>query len=307
MNSPALQTKRENACELCGLRLPSHPVTNAGGRRFCCLGCAHVSAILDEVGAESEAGRKAVAAARRQGLISSDVPPGPQVGELPKTVREETRLRVEGLSCPSCAWLVESVLATQKGVAEAEVDYLSDTVRVVYDLSKTSEEELASAVAEAGYRLSSLEEEGGKEERRNLLRLALAAFVAMNEMILAWVGYSAFILGSSDLQALLVGWVQLAFALPVITWSAMPLYRRAVAAFTRGRVVMETLLSLGVLAAAALSFYSVLTGSAHTYFETATMLVALSLGAVNGWLHLLFRVARPFIASPVKSCHFCPL
>ena len=278
MNSTALQPEKENACALCSLPLPSKPVRDAKGRAYCCHGCAHVAAILEEVGAESEAGRRALAAARQRGLISTDEEPGQCEIKLPETVREEVRMRVEGLACPSCGWLVESVLATQEGVARAEVDYLSDTVSIEFDLSKTSGDELAEAVAEAGYRLSGLEGDARRGETIDLIRFALAAVVAMNQMVLAWVGYGAFFSSTVDTWALLVGWVQLVAAVPVVTWSAAPLYRRALAAIARGRVVMETLLSLGVLAATGLSAWSIISGQAHTYLETATMLVALSLG-----------------------------
>ena len=278
MNSSALQPKKENACALCNLPLPSKPVRDEKGRSYCCHGCAHVAAILEEVGTESEAGRRALAAARQSGLISTDEEPKQCQSRLPDTVREDVRMRVEGLACPSCGWLVESVLTTQKGVVRAEVDYLSDTVSIEFDLSKTSRDELAEAVADAGYRLSGLEEEGRRGETTDLIRFALAAVVAMNQMVLAWVGYGAFFSNTVDTWALLVGWVQLIAAVPVVTWAAMPLYRRALAAIARGRVVMETLLSLGVLAATGLSAWSIISGQAHTYLETATMLVALSLG-----------------------------
>jgi Cu+-exporting ATPase len=277
MSDPALQPEKENACALCGLTLPSHPVADRSGRKFCCHGCAHVSAIIDEVGAESEAGRKALAAARQQGLISTETEKPHPVCELPESVREEKRMRVGGLACPSCAWLVEAVLANQPGVALAEVDYISDTVRVVYDLSKISDEDFAGAVSEAGYALRPLGDEGSGEWVE-ILRFALAVVVAVNLMMLAWVGYESFFTGTADPLALAIGWVQLIAAVPVVTWASMPLYRRALAALARGKVVMETLLSLGIIAASALSLSAILTGSAHTYLETATMLVAISLG-----------------------------
>ncbi len=287
MNSTALQPEKENACALCGLPLPSRPVEDGKGHKYCCHGCAHVSAILDEVGAESEEGRRALSVARQQGLISTEEKPKP-VCDLPDSVRDEKRMRVEGLSCPSCAWLVESVIANRPGVAEAEVDYLSDTVRVVYDLRKSSEEDFSAAVAEAGYALRPFEGTGSGEWLE-LLRFALAAVVAVNLMMLAWIGYGAFFAGADDALAVTFSWVQLILAVPVVTWAASPLYRRAWAAIKRGRVVMETLLSLGIIAAAGLSAFAILAGGSETYLETATMLVAISLGgrALERWLKQL--------------------
>lgn len=285
MSTPALQPDRENACTLCDLPLPTKPVEGSAGKRYCCHGCAHVDAILDAVGSDSEVGQKTLSAARHLGLISA-----PQTKrdtqELPPEIRDELRLRVEGLACPSCAWLVESVISSQPGVAHAEVDYLSDTARIVYDLRKTSYDNLASSVAGAGYGLSALDEKGGKEERRDNLRLVIAAIIGMNLMVLSWVGYEATLTGLTGPRNNFIAWISLLAALPVVTWSAAPLYRRAAAALFRGRVVMETLLSLGILSAVALSAAAILTGYPHIYLETATMLVAISLGgrALERWI-----------------------
>ncbi|MBM4081694.1 MAG: cation-translocating P-type ATPase, partial [Planctomycetes bacterium] len=293
MSAVALQPATQAVCALCGQRLPARPSQGD----YCCSGCAHVAAILQAVGPETEAAQRALKAARARGLLSAPAPLASQstthhslltthTGDVPPEAREELRLRVQGLACPSCAWLVEAVLTSYPGVAEARVDYLSDTARVVLDLRLTSREAIERAVAEAGYGLAPLETEGDPEERRDLLRFALAAFVAMNQMTLSWVGYDAFLTGQDDPRALVVGWLQLALALPVVTWSALPLYRRALAALRRGRAVMETLLSLGVLAATALSLAAVLAGQTHVYLETATTLVALSLAgrALERWL-----------------------
>ena len=287
MNSTALKPEKESACALCGLPLPSHPVSDGKGHKYCCQGCAHVSAILDEVGAESEEGKRALSVARQQGLISTEEKPKP-VCELPDSVRDEKRMRVEGLSCPSCAWLVESVLANQPGVAEVVVDYFSDTIRVVYDLRKSSEEDFSAAVAAAGYALRPFEDQGSGEWLE-LLRFGLATVVAVNLMMLAWVGYGAFFSGTADALAITLSWVQLILAVPVVSWAALPLYRRAWAALRRGKVVMETLLSLGIIAAAGLSAFAIFTGNSETYLESATMLVAISLGgrALERWLKRL--------------------
>jgi heavy metal translocating P-type ATPase len=272
-------------CALCGLALPTRPVAGDGDRAYCCHGCAHVDAILRTVGAESDAGRLALDAARQRGLLSvPDAPPVEEI-DLPAAVREEARLRVEGLACPSCAWLVESVLRSVPGVASARVDYLSDTARIVFDIRSVEVETLARAASQAGYGLSSLESGVSGDERRDQIRLSVAAAVAMNLMALAFVGYDSFFTGLSESTGAMLAAVQLLIAIPVVTWCALPIYRRALAALRCGRVVMETLLSLGILAAAGLSTGAVVAGLEHLYLETATVLVTLALGgrALERW------------------------
>jgi heavy metal translocating P-type ATPase len=274
---------------------------------YCCGGCAHVAAILQSVGAESELGRLRLDAARRNNLLSTDGSPldvfDSAIRHPPSAIchpvlsperREELRFRIEGLACPSCAWLAEALLAGVEGVALAEVDFISDTARIVFDLLKTSRQAIVRTLAAAGYCLVPLDGDGNaadatrglSTEHVDLIRLALAAFVCCNLMMLAWVGYDSFLSGEGEGPARGVAWMQLLFALPVVTWSAMPLYRRALAALRHGRVVMESLVSLGIVVAVLLSVVALVSGEIHVYFETAAALVAISLGgrALERWL-----------------------
>jgi heavy metal translocating P-type ATPase len=281
-------------CDLCGLPLPSRPVVGGEGRAYCCHGCAHVAEIIEAVGEHSDAGRLALEAARERGLISTATPEPPRGPEivLPDEARGEIRLRVEGLACPSCSWLVESVLDAAPGVANAQVDYLTDTARVVFDLRVSSQDALQSAVSEAGYRLAPMESEGGWPRWRETVRLSLAAIIAMNLMALAFVGYDSLLTGAENPFAVPLAWAQILLALPVVIWCALPIYRRAWAALRLGRVVMETLLSLGILAAAALSLVAALTQQPHLYLETVTMLVTLSLAGRALERHFKARAGR---------------
>jgi len=295
------QVTETAACALCGLALPRQPVSDSEGARYCCQGCLHVADILRSVGSASETGRSRLDAARRYGLLSAQAAVSNQTSAVgaqhsalgtqdsERRVSEHTdelRFRIAGLACPSCAWLAEAVLTRQPGVIAAEVDFVSDTARVVLDLRTTSRQIIEHALAAAGFGAAPLECERSPDERRDLVRLALAAFVACHQMMLAWVGYDTFLTGEGQAQSRMIGWVQLLFALPVVTWSALPLYRRALAALKQGRLVMESLLTLGIAAASALSLVMLLLGETHVYLETATALVAISLGgrAAERWL-----------------------
>lgn len=280
MKLAAVQNQPQS-CSFCGLPLPSHPVEGAAEKRYCCHGCAHMEAILAAVGADTDEGKQRLSVARASGLVSSPLTAERPAVELPDTVREEQRLQVDQMACPSCAWLVEEVIARQPGVAAAEVDFYSDTVKVVFDLSKTSVEEIAAASTRAGYPAAPMERGNDAADNRELWRLGVAFAVYMNLMMLAWVGYEVFFPAGGAWVGI-VDWLQVISAVPVVTWAALPLYRRALAAIAQGRVVMETLLSLGIIAATALSAYEFISGSTRLYLESATALVTLSLA--GRWL-----------------------
>ncbi len=106
--------------------------------------------------------------------------------------------------------------------------------------------------------------------RDDLLRRArFAAVLTVPVVALAMVPGLAFT-GSA--------WVQLALAVPVVGWAALPFHRAAARAARHGASTMDTLVSLGVLAAFLWSLGVVLTGGSgamgsggHLYFETATV------------------------------------
>lgn len=263
-------------CAFCGLKLPSKSVEGADGKLYCCPGCAHVDEIVAAVGAESEKGRQAIEAARVNSLLSTPTEE-PEEIELDEGLSEEARLKLTDLACPSCGWLVERVLKNTKGVGSASVDFYSDSARVTYDLSSCSIDDLVQAVRETGYTATEHAGLGSGTNVKELVRLALAFFIAMNQMMLAWVGYDVVFPGSGGGWVPIVAWIQLISAVPVVTWCAVPLYKRAWMALRQGSVVMETLLALGILSSVAISVTAFLGHHEHLYFESATMLTALSL------------------------------
>ena len=135
-------------CRLCG-----GPVPPRAPHGFCCEGCARVSEILDASGFAGD--RRASAAflqAARAGLVPAGPLPedsgrtapasgargeGPALpGTSPATAPAATRqacLSLEGLWCPSCAWLVEEVLQRTPGVTSARVTFFADLAEVSYD------------------------------------------------------------------------------------------------------------------------------------------------------------------------------
>lgn len=69
------------------------------------------------------------------------------------------KLRVDGLSCPFCAYGIEKKLGAVKGVQHIAVDIASGTVTVTMAEGATLDEATAKkAVKEAGFSLRSLEQ-----------------------------------------------------------------------------------------------------------------------------------------------------
>lgn len=65
----------------------------------------------------------------------------------------EKTFQVNKLGCQNCANTVSKTLNGLDGVSEAKVDITSKSANVVFDQATVSEEQMAAAVADAGYEL----------------------------------------------------------------------------------------------------------------------------------------------------------
>jgi Cu+-exporting ATPase len=187
------------------------------------------------------------------------------------------RLELEGLSCASCAARVEKTLNGLDGV-EATVNLATEQATVHHDAS-VPVERLVAAVEAAGYgaRVAAAPHEGGHEHhdepalaRRLALAVALSAPVALLAMVppFQFSGWE---------------WVALALSAPVVFVSGLGFHRAALASARHRAATMDTLISLGTLAAWLWSAVVLVGGlDTDTYFEVAAVVTTLIL--LGRWL-----------------------
>jgi P-type Cu+ transporter len=181
-------------------------------------------------------------------------------------------LRIEGMSCASCAARVERDLNKLDGV-EASVNFATEHADVAFDPAQASLEELIAAVEAAGYHAALPEQspEGAEEDpaRPYRNRLLLAVALAAPLLVLAMVPAAQF--GGWE-------WLALALATPVVFWSGWPFHRAAAQNARHAVATMDTLISLGTLAAWTWSTVVLVGGlEADVYFEVAAVITALIL------------------------------
>ncbi len=174
------------------------------------------------------------------------------------------QLDVGGMTCGACAARVERKLNKLDGV-RASVNYATRRATVELD-THAHVADAIDAVHTAGYAAAELSEQAPPAVNEDSatakalftrLIVALALFVpplANLSVVLAVV--------PPDLR--FPGWqaVLVALAAPVVTYCAWPFYRTAVRTLRTGVATMDTLVSLGVLAATALSVYSMFSAEA---------------------------------------------
>jgi Cu+-exporting ATPase len=177
-------------------------------------------------------------------------------------------LPLEGMTCASCAARIERGLQGVEGVADAHVNFATRRATVVYDPARTAPGDLRAVVTGLGYGVpDAVADDPTVAETAGIVRrLVPAAVLTVPVLLVSMIGALQF-----------DGWEWLAFALatPVILWSAAPFHRTALASARHGATTMDTLISVGTLAAYAWSVVAlVFLGPSHdTYFETASVIV----------------------------------
>jgi Cu+-exporting ATPase len=168
-------------------------------------------------------------------------------------------LDIAGMTCASCANRIERKLNKLEGVS-ASVNYATERAVVSHPAS-VSTDELLATVAAAGYTASlpaaepppagSVERDPELESLRE--RLLVSALLSVPVVLMAMV---------PALQVDGWQWLSLTLAAPVVGWGAWPFHRAALVNLRHGSATMDTLVSMGVLAAFGWSLVALFHGSA---------------------------------------------
>ncbi len=179
-----------------------------------------------------------------------------------------TDLRLTGMSCASCASKIEGGLNRLDGVA-ATVNFAVEQAHVEHS-PEVSTHDLIRAVESCGYHASVIDHahmghgdhmnhDLPEEQLRPRLigSAVLAVPVVALSMVMAWQ---------------FPGWqpLVLALATPIVFWGGYPFHKAALNSARHGTSTMDTLVSIGTLAAYLWSAFVVITRSGgHVYFEVA--------------------------------------
>lgn len=265
------------SCSLCGLALPNYPIVDQESS-FCCHGCHAVFQILSVKEALDDYQNHPVfKQAIQAGLISN-----PHLldeirerqSEAVGNVTKKISLEIGDMWCPSCAELIRLILLKEKGITKCVVDYSTDLAVIEFSPYSNSEADIKKRIETLGYLPLDLD----APERRTVsyqlyFRFIVAAFCSLNVMMFAYPIYATYFDYDEQGVGLLFSWLSLAASIPVATYCAWPIYRRAWSALFVGIVGMEALVTIGVLSAFAFSLYDLLNGGTQVYFDSMTVVV----------------------------------
>jgi len=183
------------------------------------------------------------------------------MSEAVKARGERLELPIEGMTCSSCAGRVEKSLNGIEGV-EATVNLATERATVSFDPGLVAPEELIGAVESVGYSASlpaPAGEDGGAEDQEAdptadlRRRLIVSAALSLPVLLLSMI---------EPLQFENWQWLSLQLAVPVVLWAGWPFHKAAWQNLRHGAVTMDTLISIGTLAALGWSLYALFLGDA---------------------------------------------
>ncbi|SDJ05210.1 Cu+-exporting ATPase [Rhodococcus triatomae] len=205
-------------------------------------------------------------------------------------------LEIEGMTCASCANRIERKLNKIDGVS-ATVNYATEKARVDID-DGVATDTLLEAVENAGYsaRLprradAPAAQDDTQDDPTDALRLRLIISAVLSVPVIAMAMVPA-------LQFTNWQWLSLTLAAPVVVWGAWPFHRAAWTNLKHATATMDTLISMGTLAALGWSVYALFWGTAGTPGMTHAFefSVARTDGAANIYLEAAAGVTTFILA-----------
>ncbi|MEV7546275.1 heavy metal translocating P-type ATPase [Streptomyces sp. NPDC089915] len=178
----------------------------------------------------------------------------------------QVELAIGGMTCASCAARIEKKLNRMDGV-EATVNYATEKAKVTFD-ADISVADLIATVEATGYTAqepapprssaaSGAGEEPAETDELAPLRQRLTTAVVLSVPVIAMAMVPA-------LQIDFWQWLSLTLAAPVVTYAAWPFHRAAWTNAKHGAATMDTLISVGTIAAFLWSLWALFFGTAGT-------------------------------------------
>src|SRR3989344_1427 len=199
--------------------------------------------------------------------------------------------KVIGMDSAHCAMTVEQAIKTLAGIEKVEADFNNARAKIIFDPEKVSEKDIERVIEEAGYKpiketgeTEDLLEKEKKEKEKELGALRKKVIIGGLLSVFIFLGsfpeWFSFVPGALNNY-----FVLLLLTTPVQFWVGSRFYRGLVLLFKYKTADMNTLISIGTLAAyfysAFVAFFPnifVLAGeNPKIYFDTSAIIITLIL------------------------------
>ncbi len=281
---PAGARRAAGRCFHCGTPCPDDAFV-LEGRGFCCFGCQTVFSILRENGLEqfyqlqSAPGvRIRAAAAAAKWKFLDDPVVQAKLFDFADRTRAKVTLHLPAIHCVACVWLLENLFKLHPGVGESRVNFARREAAITFAPDKIKFSELAALLASIGYEprftLGEAEPSGpSPRHKKAWLQIGLAAFGFGNIMLMSLPFYFGLDSFNGPWFKALAGWLSLAMALPVVTYSAADFWRAAWLALRQRALTLEVPIAFGLAAIYLSSLIEVAAHRGPGYCDSLTGLI----------------------------------
>ncbi len=186
-------------------------------------------------------------------------------------------LKVEGIHCMACLWLLEKSPEIIDGLDLARINLEKETIHLCLDNSKKVSH-IAEEFSKLGYTLRAIDTDnykrGNGSNRSEILRIGIAGAALGNIMIYAVSNYA----GADGHYLKLFNYISLILSIPIVFYCSTPFYRSSINALRLKRLSIDLPLSIAIVLGFFLSLYNqIIMASEHLYYDSISALVFLIL------------------------------
>lgn len=286
---------RMRPCIHCGEPTPSEAEQPAD-EIFCCHGCRGAYELIHGWGLESYYGLRdqlntglvprVKAESSRYERFDSEEFLGPSTPTITADGLMCSELAVHGLHCAACAWLIENAAQRTPGWDAARIKMSDHTLRVMFDPAVTTLSQIARLLDRLGYELAPLSAERDShfqsENRRHLIRIAVAGFCAANAMWIAVALYAGDLQGVEVEYRSYLGIIGTALGVAAVVFPGRTFFQGALASIRTRVPHMDLPVALGLSVGTVAGIINAITGRGHLYFDSLAALVFLLL--IGRWI-----------------------
>ncbi len=293
-----MSSTTESLCTHCNQPVPDslHSQSSQSSPVFCCTGCASVWSLLHSCGlqqyyamqtasgstANRPRERSSHAYLDHEEFQTRHVQPCVIVtaSESDEALRAE--LRLDGLKCGACVWLLEALPRLERGISSARVDIGRSTITIEWVPSRVSLSKIADRLSSLGYEVRPIGTLASRldwrcQDRKWLINIALSGAISINVMALAFALYGADFAWMDDFTRQFLQWVSLVLVAITLVWPGQQFFRNAAMAIKTRRPHVDLPIALALAAGMFGGIATTILGQPGVYFESIAMLVFLLL------------------------------
>jgi Cu2+-exporting ATPase len=196
--------------------------------------------------------------------------------------RLRAELRLDGLKCGACLWLLESLPRLQQGLLSARVDLGRSVIALEWLATETTLSAIATRIASLGYEVRPIgtlasRSEWRRQDRAWLVHIAVAGAISGNVMAIAFALYGAQFSWMDDSTRQFLQWISVALATVAVFWPGKLFLTNAFNAIRARIPHMDLPIALALLAGLLGGVAMTAANRPGVYFESVSMLVFLLL------------------------------